>query len=342
MRRIAGLDSIRFLCALTVLFYHKRNPLAFWPALADTHPGRLVVELYTDLCNGQAAVIVFFVISGFCIHYPYVRGRAFAAIPFLLGRAVRIMIPVGAYLLLLRVAPYTKPVLTVLLWSIWCELVYYGLYPLLRRAFAASSVRNVLLASYVPACAISMYTLQAYGFAEGYFSAGWFTWLAGLPCWLLGCQLAEHYAASKDAPAITLATVWLYRAGAIAVGVVAHYAMRNLHVSFLFSLNLFAIFCYFWLRAELHWHLARPAVPLLERLGALTYSLYLMHALAACVWDSFVPAPGLLPWVAEIFFAILLGAMFYALVERPSHLLARRLARGPGADGVSTAVIGGA
>jgi peptidoglycan/LPS O-acetylase OafA/YrhL len=326
MRRIAGLDSIRFLCALTVLFYHQPNPLTFWPALAGTHPGRLLIEFYSDLCNGQAAVIVFFVISGFCIHYPYTTGRSFTASPFLLGRVVRIMIPVCAYFLLIRVTGFTKPVLTVLLWSVWCELIYYGLYPLLRITFARTSVKSALLASYLPALAVAIYVLEVHGYAEGYFSVGGLTWLVGLPCWLLGCLLAERFEKSVHPKA---ATPWAYRAGALALSVATHYAMRNLHVSFLFSLNAFAVFCYFWLRAELRWYSTRPPIGILERLGVFTYSLYLMHALAGCMWESLVGGHGIALWSLEIGFALLVSTTFFGLVEWPSHLLARRLSRRP-------------
>src|SRR5450432_2915694 len=69
---ITGLDSIRFFCALWVVFFHGNLP----PLLEGMEHApklvwlRLIRGIYGSAFNGPAAVIVFFLVSGFCIHFP--------------------------------------------------------------------------------------------------------------------------------------------------------------------------------------------------------------------------------------------------------------------------------
>src|SRR5438046_10115626 len=73
-RHVAGFDTIRFVCALWVLFGH----LGFLPLVAGidrtTRVGYLIAGAFANAVSGPAAVVVFFVISGFCIHYPFRGG----------------------------------------------------------------------------------------------------------------------------------------------------------------------------------------------------------------------------------------------------------------------------
>jgi peptidoglycan/LPS O-acetylase OafA/YrhL len=68
--RVQGLDSIRFSALVVVLFHFgliSRSYLGTDPrGLAAVSRGIL-----GSLFDGPAAVIVFFVISGFCIHFPF-------------------------------------------------------------------------------------------------------------------------------------------------------------------------------------------------------------------------------------------------------------------------------
>jgi peptidoglycan/LPS O-acetylase OafA/YrhL len=73
-RRVNGLDSIRFLCALVVMLYHLRLMDDVLHGQAHTGLTRAAMGIFNAF-NGPAAVIVFFLISGFCIHYPYKADR---------------------------------------------------------------------------------------------------------------------------------------------------------------------------------------------------------------------------------------------------------------------------
>jgi peptidoglycan/LPS O-acetylase OafA/YrhL len=51
-------------------------------------------------CPSLPCVIVFFVISGFCIHYPYHKGKPVLLREFLVRRCLRIGIPLSICLLI--------------------------------------------------------------------------------------------------------------------------------------------------------------------------------------------------------------------------------------------------
>lgn len=325
-QRIAGLDTIRFVCAVFVIFFHESKPPLFQWLSRDTSAGRLVLGLYDTVFNGQAAVIAFFVISGFCIHLPYAAGRPFAIGPFFLGRAARILIPTAAYLFLLRLTHRWEGHFTFLLWSVWCEIAYYFLYPLLRVAFARTSVGLVLGCAYGATAVIT----ASFAFGPNWqalFFARYWTVLAGLPCWLLGCLLAERLPRFADQLRVSSIQLWCYRLGAWMLASACYLAMLHWRISFLVSLQIFAAFAYFWFASEICYYREHPANRLLERLGGLTFSLYLIHLLAKATWERHVGGSGLLSWAAEMSFILLLAALFFVIVEAPAHRLARLLSR---------------
>ncbi len=94
-RRLPELDSLRGLAALVVVFYHF---VLMWPPLLDSlnpiqwhgiHMTLLLHPLYT----GHEAVVLFFVLSGLVLSFPYIRGRAQSYTIFLTRRILRIYGP---------------------------------------------------------------------------------------------------------------------------------------------------------------------------------------------------------------------------------------------------------
>src|SRR5258707_13559034 len=69
VRRVEGLDSIRFVCAFLVVVFHYG--LVPREALGMGTFDFLIGAALRSLFNGPAAVIIFFVISRFCIHFPF-------------------------------------------------------------------------------------------------------------------------------------------------------------------------------------------------------------------------------------------------------------------------------
>src|SRR5580700_4584855 len=118
-RRISGLDSLRFVLASWVLLGH----VGYLPFEVPRRGAWILLRgLLTNFVSGPAAVIAFFVISGFCIHYPNRHATKLRVLPFYVRREVRILPPV---IVAVIVGPYVGCVLKSLhestLWSLICE-----------------------------------------------------------------------------------------------------------------------------------------------------------------------------------------------------------------------------
>jgi peptidoglycan/LPS O-acetylase OafA/YrhL len=134
MARVGGLDSIRFVCAFIVVLFHFGlvSRAAF-----GTDPRGLAAmsrAVLGCLFDGPAAVIVFFVISGFCIHFPFRRDPAVNIPAYYSRRLIRIGVPALVALCLWTwVGVKLEPQDAGIFWSIICEVEYYLLYPVLLR-----------------------------------------------------------------------------------------------------------------------------------------------------------------------------------------------------------------
>jgi len=295
---IPGIDRLRAVAALSVVLAHVVGP---------SMPG-----FSKYLFTGYPAVIAFFVISGFCIHVPYVS----APLPvrgFLLARLVRIMVPVAvamplAYLLGMK---QFNPVDGYILWSVVCECVYYALYPLFLMAHRRGLPFAMQWKLALPLCLGLAVWLGSdhYGSANNFGPA--LNWLVALPSWLIGCALAER---RHGGPVVPL------RIAVAGTASLMYWATMNTPAGFYLTGNLFAILCAAWISAEIA---SAQRVNWLDRMGKWSYSTYLFHAI---VWTA----------VERVFTArpvfylpfILLGCYgLYRLVEKPSHGWARRLYR---------------
>src|ERR1700678_4802267 len=111
---------MRFLCAASVVLYHigLTNPLRGGSLRSISNIGPAV---FNNLFDGPAAVIVFFVISGFCIHYPFRGERTPSVASFLARRFIRIVPPALIFSLILWGILHNRSVLQqTVLWSIVC------------------------------------------------------------------------------------------------------------------------------------------------------------------------------------------------------------------------------
>jgi peptidoglycan/LPS O-acetylase OafA/YrhL len=93
------------------------------------------------------------------------------------------------------------------------------------------------------------------------------------------------------------------------------------------TLNLFALGVVVYLAREIAASQRHAPPAWLERAGAWSYSLYLTHPLAFTAYGLLhVPDLGyFFTWVVKLSFVLVLAYGFYRLVERPAHLLARRI-----------------
>lgn len=337
-QHLPGLDTLRFLCALLVMVAHYGLPPL--PASFDeTLPLKMVRGVYALSLNGQAAVMIFFVVSGLCIHLPQLHGPPAGWLAFLCRRYVRLVLPLAAAwslgpLLGSKIFLGENPVRAVI-WSLFAELTYYSLYPLLHALRRRWGWGRVLGGSF----GLSAVLLAQH---HGVKHPGALPWpalaLVFLPVWLLGCRLAEVVAGH---PAQTLPTGrrWVWRGAIAAAGLTSQVIIYHVpaflpEARFNVSLVLFGVLAAAWLRRELPHFLAHPPPHWLEWCGGWSYSLYLTHFNWLDLWQRFGrDALGFadpLRWpeaCLRLGFGLLLTLGFYYLIEAPAHTLARHWSR---------------
>ena len=323
--RVQGLDSLRFICAMWVVFLH----CGFYPLIGNVDKtklsGIIAASLYSNAFNGPAAVIVFFVISGFCINFPYSKGRQLSPVSYFSRRYIRIVIPMVVAILLARPLNLKFSLLSdSILWSLLAEEIYYVIYPLLLISSRSIGWIKIFFIS----CAVSVGVVLTNPAAADYPSYGpYLNWLLGLPCWLLGCLLAQQVAAGKSS-SVTAAQIWSWRMAAWALSSFCSVLRFHSPLKYPWTLNVFAVFVYFWLTKEIAYFREHRASRLLERGGKWSYSIYLLHlhGQALFVLLAFSPFGAGLNWVMKISFVLLVSYTFYRVIEKPSHGLARKVA----------------
>jgi peptidoglycan/LPS O-acetylase OafA/YrhL len=330
--RIGGLDSLRFVCAVIVMLGHYRLPTI--PALKNADHGILLAMrgLIDCLFNGPAAVIVFFVISGFCIHFPFSGEGAnkFEVRKFYIRRLTRICLPVLAVIpLYLSIGVSVNLGDSGVLWSILCEIIYYLLYPIIIPVARRYGFHALIVTAFVVAAGISVSELKLLRDTyNAYVAFGAMTWIIGLPCWLLGCKLAETLH-NVETPGNIGMLAW--RAAITGISIllrITKFHVTSEFASNVFTLNAFSILVYFWLQREIAFSRSHLPSKLLESCGKWSYSLYLIHPIS----HNLIEVSGgrsqdgsFIFWCAEISLSLALAFVFYLVIERPAHQLALRL-----------------
>lgn len=332
-KRVGGLDSIRFICAIAIVVFHfGLVPLTAFGA--DPHGFALVLRaVLRSVFNGPAALIVFFLISGFGIHFASRRTLTVDVPSFYGRRLIRVSGPALVALALWAwVRIEFQPQGPGPFWTVTCEAEYYLLYPVLlwlRRFFGWWPL---ILVGQLAAYGLALSHLSEIAVVDGGYPAfGWWNWVMGLPCWLLGCWLAENF---DRFPTLSTKVIWLARIAIYAISVgfqVSRFHGGSIYLSAPFTLNLFAIIACLWLGLEIGYRMEKPAPGVLEWAGNWTYSIYLMH-----------PAvPGLLlmlPWLSPIYdsnggclfliaCSLLIAYPFHLAIEAPFYRFAIAVGR---------------
>ena len=324
--RIVGLDTLRFVCAIWVALHHGARPdIAAWFGLSA-----LASDWNAIAFDGVAAVIVFFMISGLCVHYPYAKSQPCNLPAYFVQRFVRIGIPLVVVAVFVKgVGPFigddiaTAP--RMVLWSLWCELIYYALYPILLVAFRRIGLLPVIVAAFV---------LSYWAYPRIWAAA------AALPAWVLGCAIAQFVAAGR-LPVLP-GSVWWWRLALLVLSIppkaLLYPSVSPVLIPNPATLNVLALFVFPWLVKEIAGFQAKAPPAVLEWGGRWSYSLYLVHyvVIVAAMRLAGRMDPILL-WCFGVVAILLASYLFYCVVERPAHLLARsfgrRLARQPEATG---------
>jgi peptidoglycan/LPS O-acetylase OafA/YrhL len=320
-----GLDTIRFVCAIWVVISHLGGIPIFDDAAKSNIIGAIVRVLYRNLCpSGSTAVIIFFVISGFCIHYPHSKQLE---IPNLLEYFSRRYLRVGVPLLMaMTISALFKTSLDSILWSLIAELIYYTIYPVMLQLLRSGySVRQLLIVSAIA----SFLLILTDPTAKNYHSFGSsFNWLLALPCWLIGVQLADSVV--TDTVTSKPRHIWSWRVGIIGANILLNFLRFHSPIGHPWTLNFFAILVFFWLFQEIRFYQHKSPAPLLEWAGKWSYSLYLTHILAQAAF-LLLPQVDLglvMNWVVRMLFILLSSYLFGLLFEFPSHRLARIVGNG--------------
>jgi len=326
--RILGLDSLRFVCAIWVVLHHGARPdIAAWLGLSNVAQDWNAVAF-----NGVAAVIVFFVISGLCVHYPYARSEPCELPAYFAQRYVRVGIPLLVVMAFMKFSGRfvgddvaNGPVMV--LWSLWCELIYYTIYPALLIAFRRFGFMPVLIAAFIAAYAVIFTHWDIIYYAT---YSRTLAWVTALPAWLLGCVIAQMIAAGR-LPALP-GSVWWWRVTAVLLSIppkaLVYPSISPVVIGNPATLTMFSLFVFLWLIKEISVFRINPPPAILEWGGRWSYSLYLVHhVIIVAFLHVSKNIPEFVLWPLRLTAIFAASYAFYVVVERPGHLLARAIAR---------------
>jgi len=346
------LDALRFFLALWVTLGHS-NPFPLFAGVdTSTTLGRFLTHAWSSIIFGVPAVIGFFIISGFCIHLPFMNQKKLPVGRYYARRYTRILVPVFVAVWIWRILGNKQPfwgehsiLWQSVLWSLVCEEIYYALYPLVHWVRLRYGWAPIFGTSF----ALSV------GFASTHFHAvDWTTYgpigtaFLLFPVWLLGCTLAEK---SADIPVLDSAwVIWKWRFFAWAGSWVCEMLHFKTSIHIPLTMFFFGVLAWLWMEKEIAYGKYHSPSRILVFGGAWSYSLYLIHAGAPSFFEKLhIPNLGyIMNWSAELALALVMSYVFYLLVERPSHRLARRIRvtdRRPAAaapESIPTAIIASA
>lgn len=325
MQRIDGLDSIRFILAIFVLLYHIGHSHIYSFIDRSTLIGKFIAAVLDCLFNGPAAVIVFFIISGFCIHYPYVKQKKIKLINFYARRYIRIMLPILTCYTLIDICGDGNYTFTAIIgWSIICELIYYTIYPLILVIIKYININLILCLSFIFSIFCVWYINPN---AFMYPSYGVFgNAILGFPCFFLGIVLARLSMSDKF---IFIKNIYVIRFILFFLSNICFSFMLHLKIGFPWTLNFFAILAFFWLYHEIMHYRLSPPSKLLEWGGKWSYSLYLVHGLILVLYKVYNinPYESILEWFILLIAILVASYVFYLLIEKPSRILAYRFSK---------------
>ncbi|MCX4150072.1 MULTISPECIES: acyltransferase [Paraburkholderia] len=351
------IDALRFLAAFWVLIFHFHPPVYtdFLPTQLE-FVGTALWKLSVAIFDGPAAVIVFFVISGYCIHGGYHREAVLKPINYYASRFARIGIPLVILFFLVQPLRTGTNYLNSVLWSLYCEMVYYALYPVLRARFrflgeliVGSALLGGIMVAAVrlfshPACDNCVY--ETYGVAGTalVYSAGWIS----------GCLIAEtqrnaHRFLVQGAfsrltmllksgidgfagvfqTRLVLLRIVVVAAGAVIMTVSSTSTSKPAFIPYITSditLPTFQFLAALWIAVETMTPPTTRIWTWLASLGAWSYSLYLCHKTTLSLLEAMHYDPSTRSaWFVQMALALALSYGFYRFVERPAHLLSQRL-----------------
>lgn len=352
------IDCLRGLAALGVALFHVRVTLwVGWREIA-AHPDRYtawdrgLAWLSAPLPFMGSLVMLFFVISGFCIHWPMATGRALDWREYVCRRFFRIYPPYLAVVALSWLTcvalshsdPPRVGIASALMvqnylggatggegagqlstnWSLWSlpvEMELYLAYPLLLLGMRRFGANGVFMATALVSTAAAGLLLSG---------AGWLQINSAryLVVWFAGAWLAEKWKRGE----LRSPKRWMAVAAFGSLGWACY--LETSERGGAWSALGFGGF-YFWLMWALLFQpprrvfFAPPIAAALRWLGARSYSLYLLHfplfyVMGAWWVEQFGDKPhSFAVPVLAVLVILPAVALFFRGIEKPSHALAR-------------------
>ncbi|ASU36713.1 acyltransferase family protein [Mucilaginibacter xinganensis] len=349
LKHIAGVDQLRYVFALWVFFTHGGNPPLF-AGHAKTPIFDFIDHLYGWSVNGQAAVMGFFIVSGLCIHYPNIRRDSFDIKSFYAARFLRLSLPLFACLAIAKFLNFYHPngfLRVVPMWTLYCEAIYYVVYPFVLWVVKKDYLIQLIISTgFLSVVLIIIWSDQRSMYFHEIGGGGFLNWKAALlafPCWLLGVLLAERLSVASIINKIVNEKhgIWLWRTGALLLSVITfplyryalYYHFINKPIIGLFftsqlTILLFGLYAFFWIEREvinINFGKALPSYRL-EKMGAASYSLYLVHLLVIWLFEKISPVyfSGYLSNWLLLFVTLHIAVfLFFIVFEKPSHKLSK-------------------
>ena len=363
-RHLPTLDAVRGVAILGVFCYHLlaaswgngAEQLKWAGLYRDFHAAPVNFLWFYPLTFGWVGVSLFFVLSGFVIHYSTITSKqTFSAGSFYSRRFWRIYPPYAVAVIifflvpssLLHLTPPTRvsffthallvqdfsnstfALINPSFWSIATEVQFYLVYPallLLRHRINMSRVLMLVLAfSFLSRVLLMFAKRHAPDSFEDSHLMLWTSPMITIFDWTLGAFLAERFAAGKR--------VFPAHFGCVLVAAALFLSSTLIRPASMFSFQLASLLSAVCIEHAI-WTERRlsAAEKLLVPLGLCSYSFYLFHQpilnfLVAWIKQHFTGDPVsivLAGGPAMLLLIGLLSAGVYQLIEKPSMRLGRR------------------
>lgn len=320
MERVKGLDQLRFLMAIIVLIGHGALPY---------FENKIVRGVVGNSFVGITAVMVFFILSGFVIHYPYASGqKKIKVIEFYLRRLLRIIIPA---VIAFTIYQITFNLYMIVVWSLICEAIYYILYPIILKYINKIDL-IIILAFFFSYLLSFTYSILENRYNGDFHRFGYLgTWIIGFPTWLLGVKLSILYLKfKKEGLEVSFKKITANRLFIFFLSWTCSVLRFHFEISYSYTLPVFSLFSFFWLRNELIYYLNRKENKVLVYGGSFSYSIYLIHSLVMFTILHYLNIKMLtiVHSILLVFMTLAISWLFYILFEKPSHKISRSITVG--------------